>query len=999
MTTAWDSANHVEWQLIRGNSLDSSDEMVVKVIEGDFVSFLRSGVGRKLVSQVAQLLQPVIRATPAHKEQAIRAWHTQSLSLDDTDSFQLLCIAIASLHAFVQLNWTGPNFPLAPIDLLRESAPDLFGLRSADTEDDSEEHTRNLNAACLELLTKHGEPAYHLSESPFYLVFALKVLYSLTSSSSKTQLVSLPWWALRASEVHRRILDETVSYDVETVKLVESLAAKCRQEAEKDTESRHSWGNLASRAMLEIGLASQRAGLDKEASEVLVEAAKANGLEYELTGALGKRTKFQKEDKTQLVLLAESKEAGADKSRESKDGMKPSVELASSSTETSEDARSQNPNLGWNAGIDTDTQVKHQPATYVLNDDTLLEQTKFTATTPDTNGNRLAHIQPGNQPPLAVTDQCTLLALCLNINNTQPAHGLTAEQMSAFVDRVLSHAQNWSVHTMALLLRSRLESHRTRTVERSTLQLQALIDQMPSNDSALSERLRFFHTLDLPARWEMQAELARRFVALGVLRSALEIFERIQLWEEVVQCLGLLGRQSEAIEVLRDLLEGRKLEADVQLQQKRIATSASQVSEVRFTRARLGKLWCLLGDLEPEKCQEHYLQAWEASQQSSPRAARSLGGFYFATQNYPESIQWLRRAVRINAVYSRSWFMLGCAYMRQEQWLEAAAAFRKCTALEEEDGESWNNLASCYLRMHHAQISQLDKVLADDDDDASSIHSTSTAQDSGIDLDSDDNERAPDSGTTGYELRLLAHKALGVALKYTFESWRVWTNYMMISIDVGMFNEAARALARVVEIRYREMSVHGSSETSTDDVVDLAVLHRLVDAVTRAPSREEDAVADDAPANGRVVHNPNEGHGLRPGIQRLFEQTLLPLFSTDAAILQSYAKFLFWCGEYRRMLDARIKSFQFGLGSPDKTEVILDVEVFRLAANELEDLVDAMENLGSRPASPDSAEEAMPDYKFRARTLVRSFLARTRDSFEDEPEYDHIKERLADLRA
>lgn len=986
MATTWTTPDHAEWQLIRGATHVDVHPLAKQVIEGEFAAILRSAPSRAWLAQVAERLQSLTRATVADQGKEVQAWYSRTIQIKEDDTFTALCVAIASLHAFVQLNWTGPNLDVEPATLLRASAPSLFPPRSVDAgEDADEEYGRQVHAACLELLTKHGEPVYHLSDAPFFLVFSLELLRALEAMRAYEQVVTLPWWQLRASEVHRRILDENVAYETDTLKRVEALAAECHARGDSDPSAKNVWQNLESRAILEVALACQRAGMDREASELLVDAAKANGLAYELTGALGKRTKFQKEDKTQLVLLAESREAGSDRSEETSSGSAPSEKPA------------QSDNLGWKASIDPATQVEHQPATYLLNDDTLLEQTKFTSTAPDAAQGKLAHLQPGAQPPLAVTDQCTLLALCLNIHNTQPAHGLTAEQMGAFVDRILTHPLNWSVHTMALLLRSRLEANRTRTVERSALQLQALIDQMPTADSSLRERLRFFHALDLPARWEMQAELARRFVSLGVLRSALEIFERVELWEEVVQCLGLLGRQTEAIEVLRDLLEGRKLEADVQLQQKRMANTSNQVRAGRFARARAGKLWCLLGDLEPETCRDHYLRAWEVSQSSSPRAARSLGGFYFASENFPAAIEWLRRAVRINAVFSRSWFMLGCAYMRQEQWLEAAASFRKCTALEEEDGESWNNLASCYLRMHQSQVSQLDKVLDNDEDDVSSIHSGSTAQDSGIDVDSDDEGDARPSDTTGYELRLLAHKALGVALKYTFESWRVWSNYMMISVDVGMLNEAARALTRVVEIRARELSLNGATDLK-DEIVDLAVLQRLVDAVTRAPSKEEDAVADDAPAGGRVVHNPNEGHGLRPAVQRLFDQTLLPLFSTDPAILQSYAKFLFWCGEYRKMLDARIKSFRFGLGASDSTEVVTDVEAFRLAARELDDLVDALENIGSRPAAPGSAEEAMPDHKFQARTLVRNFLARTRDSFEDEEAYESLKERLAELR-
>ena len=37
--------------------------------------------------------------------------------------------------------------------------------------------------------------------------------------------------------------------------------------------------------------------------------------------------------------------------------------------------------------------------------------------------------------------------------------------------------------------------------------------------------------------------------------------------------------------------------------------------------------------------------------------------------------------------------------MREELWEEAKNAFTRCVAIDEEDGESWNNLASMYLRM------------------------------------------------------------------------------------------------------------------------------------------------------------------------------------------------------------------------------------------------------------------------------------------------------------
>jgi Tfp pilus assembly protein PilF len=55
--------------------------------------------------------------------------------------------------------------------------------------------------------------------------------------------------------------------------------------------------------------------------------------------------------------------------------------------------------------------------------------------------------------------------------------------------------------------------------------------------------------------------------------------------------------------------------------------------------------------------------------------------------------------VAINPLLSRSWFILGCACMRVEDWAEAKIAFSRCVSIDEEDGESWSNLASMYMRV------------------------------------------------------------------------------------------------------------------------------------------------------------------------------------------------------------------------------------------------------------------------------------------------------------
>ncbi|KAG1248897.1 hypothetical protein G6F68_013607 [Rhizopus microsporus] len=215
-------------------------------------------------------------------------------------------------------------------------------------------------------------------------------------------------------------------------------------------------------------------------------AQKESGFTWSLTGALGRRTKFQTFDVSQLVVLAESKD------QEKKD------------------------------------MEATKPETLDLNDDTVLEKIAFTENEKNEKESDKRH---GN---LNVIDQCILLAFCLNVKNTNPDHGITTEQMVPYVTRVLENANNWMVHTMGLLLRSRLESNKGRTVERSALQLQALVDQIKVEDSTVQERLAYFYDLLLPSKWEMERELARRFVSLGVLRSAADIFERLEMWEDVI---------------------------------------------------------------------------------------------------------------------------------------------------------------------------------------------------------------------------------------------------------------------------------------------------------------------------------------------------------------------------------------------------------------------------------------------------------------------------------
>lgn len=510
----------------------------------------------------------------------------------------LLLAGIACLNVFVQLNWTGP--------LVDKSIVGLLGLAVDDGA--------SLHTLCLEWLSSDGEQVYHLTDQLAYLVVAKTVFLHL---KDRDDIMTAAVWARRSVFIQQQLLDECTG-SLQT--LLTDLTGAMKVEDDNDKA-------LRVRYEVETALISSYYGQDKEAFDQMKVAQATSGFQWSLTGALGKRTKFQTFDVTQLVVLAES--SGGDASN----------------------------------AMDVDVA---RPETLDLNDDTILDKISFTKS--DEN-DRDASKRHGN---LQTIDQCLLLAFCLNVKNTNPDHGMTYEEMVPYVTRVLENPNNWMVHTMALLLRSRLEAHKSRTVERSALQLQALVDQIKLDDDDVAkadERLSYFYELLLPSKWEMERELARRFVSIGVVRSALEIFERLEMWEDVISCYQMLEQPTKAKQVLERLLDA---EPDSP------------------------KLWCIMGDVEMDPALWH--KAWDLSGGKYARAMRSLGAYHYKKDDFAEAIECYQKALSINPLFEGSWYVMGCAAMMLEQWDVGIKAFQRVVNLDNEQAEAWNNLSSIYVR-------------------------------------------------------------------------------------------------------------------------------------------------------------------------------------------------------------------------------------------------------------------------------------------------------------
>ncbi|KAF9274765.1 hypothetical protein BGZ68_000377 [Mortierella alpina] len=863
------SIDKQQWSIVLGSDLSSAEALPAEsltqlLLAGEYAKALKSDVASALLGTQLSDSEPeaialessldlsafltkrihnYLQATPA------AASSTSSAALD------VLSVGIAALYAFVQAGWTGPEVGFEPVDIL----PALVKSKAQD-----------LDRQALDKLAVGGETVYHLSPKILFLYMTRILLVDHLDELKKDDVVAktAPWWALRALFLQQRTMEGAtgllqeemlaLSNDIEAILTKEVALEQGVLEAIDKKE-------VLTRFWIEKGLILHWYTEDTKAYETFQKAQSASGFRFKVTGALGKRTKFQQYDTSQLVVVAES-----------------SREMASSRPSAYK------------------SQAGAGPKNLEHNDDTVLEKIQFSELSEEDRA-RLGDLDL--DPSKAIEDlhpidHALLLAFCLNIKNTNPAHGLTVEQMFPFVTRVLETPNNWTVYTMALLLRSRLEADKSRTVERGALQLQALVDQTRIEDetSTTRERMHHFFSVLLPSKWELEKELAEQYMSLGVIRSALDIFERLELWEDVIACHQFLDQSEKAKAMCKELLEKNPTNA---------------------------KLLCILGDLDQDP--EKYKEAWEVSGHRFARAQRSLGSYYFKHENYEPAKVCYQQALKINPLFENSWFILGCIGMQLEDFDVAIEAFTKVVSIDASNGEAWNNMAAIHMRRNN---------------------------------------------------NLDAQHALRQALKEKRESWKIWSNYMYCSMDVGDFTEGIRAMGMLVELRWKQ-----KKEDQNDEIVDIVILDRIVQGLTR----------DLKDLFSRKVAFQ----------EKRIEELLLGItnrITSDPRIWRICGKFYFWQKNFAECLECQLKAYRSVIHNP---KIETEQAEFEKAVEAAVEMVDWYRNLGPLTYKDEQGQEQLvaKDWSYRSKQMIKSLMARTRDAWEDLPAFEKLKDTMEELKS
>ncbi|CAB3402663.1 unnamed protein product [Caenorhabditis bovis] len=343
------------------------------------------------------------------------------------------------------------------------------------------------------------------------------------------------------------------------------------------------------------------------ANECIENASKLCKLNVDMTGMLGKRTRYQTRDVAQLVLVYENPENVGEI-------QEPSVDV---------------------------------PTSCVLNDDTLLEQVAVTSNDSNTqvDGRRLS-----------LPQLCCLLWIARHEKSTHHGDALLHERCTPFLNAVIASRRCWPLQSAALLLRADLEKSNGRTVDRSCSQTELICKLMQGIDDESSDEVRIARTdhvlsCGLEPAWMANVLHTGILKSLGCTSEALLILEKLELWDNVIDCYKTLGQLEKAEALIRRLRDENPDDT---------------------------MLLVYLGDITQNP--DYFIEAIEKSGDRNARAHRSLEVWSYSRFN------WALGSI-----------LDTCAW-KLENYKDAATCYHRCVSLQPDHFEAWSNLSAAYIR-------------------------------------------------------------------------------------------------------------------------------------------------------------------------------------------------------------------------------------------------------------------------------------------------------------
>ncbi|KAI0978806.1 hypothetical protein GJ496_000176 [Pomphorhynchus laevis] len=160
------------------------------------------------------------------------------------------------------------------------------------------------------------------------------------------------------------------------------------------------------------------------------------------------------------------------------------------------------------------------------------------------------------------------------------------------------------------------------------------------------------------------------------------------------------------------------------------------------------KLMCAKAEINRD---ETILEELEMRNEMNAHSWRVKANICFSKGLYEQAILAFTMCLQVNSIVVSDWFLLGLSNFRLARYKDAKTAFYRHCSLDPDSANGWNNLATTLIKL--GEKSRAQKLLASD----------------------------------------------GTRLDYG--NWRVWENFLLVSVDCNEWSDAVLALDRIVEIR------------------------------------------------------------------------------------------------------------------------------------------------------------------------------------------------------
>lgn len=835
------------------------------------------------------------------------------------DSFlKMHLLAIALLQSFIQLNFTGPSIEHS---YQKSLFPNIEG--------------NYLQAEINKLLNVEGQQAYDLMVDPILLVLSCIIFEKLLGISGELSIIgsngslgydktitameqtvekasnnpvlaSTCWWYSRALQVQGSVVSEMpgIISKLSSILLNPSIITSLFVEDQAGIVLRQHIELIFSLEYARVAIHGQT---ENYASKFIHNARRISGLELVLTGAKAKKTRFQDFYASILVLLAKS-------------------QMKSLYTSGNELPETFNLNSDYLLEMPeyeslTDVELQNGPEAKKIKKENFFESPDYDerliplATKTEDIPINLRNIEPNNQEPLDDLDNLQLLLIFTILKQTTPINDvLVEEELFAILERILSvkHAHvNWSIFSRALWERSVLETGKPKTVERGILQMTSIIEEIgikirtkvipgsgAQEESQSANRLRFVHQLPLIPQWTMDVKLAEKYMSLGVLKSALEIYERLQFASEAALCYAATGDEQQAERVISSRLEKHPDDA---------------------------RAISILGDIKQDP--NLWLKAWEVGKY--PKAKATLSRYLYnpprncgINRNVDLAIKHMNDSLCVNPLNFENWFFYGCCGLETEQYDLASEAFTRCLALDDSNAFAAANLASSFIK-----LGKLKQALI------SLQRAIRNAGDSGVLL-------------------------------------KLYDNYLTVAYQLESWNDVLIAMREIVKVQ---------SNSAGERAIDLPMLESLVDVLTSTEYMSEHL--------GRVPH-------FQSSCTDLVCNILPKVITKSSRCWRIVSRVELWRKRPWAALECHEKAYRALLTDPN---LEFDEKVWNDAVESCSDLVAAYESLGELPGKYGTGELVCKDWKYKAKSVVRSLASKGKASWEDTDGWNALQSMKEEL--